>query len=161
MAEDQTPATGTAEPALSAAAEPVPAATTPTPAEAAPCGQQRHTRSCGWLSWRLRLSSHRRRRAGSARFGLRRQSDGVPGDRTAREAPRQAKRNESGNANAGPARPASLVKTRVVSGYLVADPALIENSPEGPLSCCRLRRRTPMTAYAQPSTAMTNAQDRL
>lgn len=151
MAEDQTPATGTAEPALSAAAEPVPAATTPTPAEAAPRAVNKGIRAlaAGYLGvFGFLLTAG----VALALFGS--ASDGSPMVSLAiaprAEAPRQGEAETKAETQTqGPARPASLVKTRVVSGYLVADPALIENSPEGPLPAVASDGRTPMTAYAQ------------
>src|SRR5882672_10930491 len=44
--------------------------------------------------------------------------------------------------------PVSFVNARSLAGHLVADPALIEDSPLGPLPVQGADRRTPMTAYA-------------
>jgi len=43
----------------------------------------------------------------------------------------------------------SFLNTRALSGNLIADPALIEDSPDGPLPVIARDGRTPMTAYGQ------------
>jgi len=52
-----------------------------------------------------------------------------------------------------PAAPFSLVEARSPGGHLVADPALVEDSPFGPLPVVAPDGRTPMAAYAHPSNA--------
>ena len=47
-----------------------------------------------------------------------------------------------------PPAPLPFVNTRMVEGKLVADPALIEDSPEGPLPIIGKDGKAPMTAYA-------------
>lgn len=48
-----------------------------------------------------------------------------------------------------PAPRAFLPEPRSLGGYLVADPALLEDSPNGPLPVVAADRRAPMSAYAQ------------
>jgi uncharacterized protein len=52
-----------------------------------------------------------------------------------------------------PAPHFSLVEPRSPGGHLVADPALVEDSPFGPLPVIAADGRMPMTAYAQPVKA--------
>jgi len=47
----------------------------------------------------------------------------------------------------------SLIEPRSPGGHLVADPALVEDSPFGPLPVIAAGGRTPMTAYAHPFDA--------
>ena len=47
------------------------------------------------------------------------------------------------------AQPVSFVNVRSVNGHLVADPALIEDAPEGPLPKVAEDGKTPLAAYAQ------------
>jgi polysaccharide deacetylase 2 family uncharacterized protein YibQ len=49
----------------------------------------------------------------------------------------------------GEGPPPSFVDTRALSGNLIADPALLEDAPEGPLPVTARDGRAPMSAYAQ------------
>lgn len=51
--------------------------------------------------------------------------------------------------NGQAAAPVSFVNARNVNGHLVADPALIEDTPEGPLPAVAPDGRSPQSAYAQ------------
>jgi polysaccharide deacetylase 2 family uncharacterized protein YibQ len=52
-----------------------------------------------------------------------------------------------------PAQQFSLIEPRSPGGQLVADPALVEDSPFGPLPVIASDGRSPMTAYARPVDA--------